>query len=175
MITENDIEFLSKQTNLTTDRVKSLVEEKKDLDLLIESILTKPSSNKVEYNKIIDGSKLSFNFSLRLIIFRYACYVKFQLEEKSLVCDLVSQYFGEILHNNRPRKFIKTPASKEQIKDFVQYCFVLVCLFPEKLTEIQMKRYYEYLRLLPDIGYNNIWDHLKDWLVVFKALKEGEI
>lgn len=83
-----DIKFLLKKTGLTEDRLFILIEESRDLDLVIESIATKLSDDEIK-----DISGLSKKLRVKLILYSLLSHKDYDIASKSYLSDILSSNY----------------------------------------------------------------------------------
>ena len=79
-----DVKFISQKINLSSEKVKILVEEPQDLDLLLEQI-SKYNIGKTEL------ADLSYDLQVKLLIYKNSHHLNYDIKEKSFVAAEVSK------------------------------------------------------------------------------------
>ena len=166
VITKEDINYISQKTNLSVRKTKTLTEEQRDLDLVINEL----SANEISQKELL---VLSFPVIARYIIFRFSHKYSYDISEKSYVCDLITKHFPLASRNKIPRPF---PKEKEN-QDFAEYSLILVGFFSHRLKPDIYKKYrdyaynyFKYYQETEDFGR-----HLEVWLEIFARMRKEEI
>lgn len=163
VLTKDDVDFIAKQTNLSRRKAKILVEEDRDLNLVLNQLIEKPISKD-------DITALSFQIIVKYIILKFSRDYDYDIAEKSYVSEIIIKHFPTIARSNILKSI---PKDSEDI-NFAEYCLVLLGFFNHRLKSHQFKNYRDYLYYFRAVN-PEFHSHLNGWMEIFTTMKTQEI
>lgn len=154
-LSDNDINFLTKQTNLNKEKLISLIEDPADLDLILDTI----SKKQIDYSEL---KNLSFPIVTKLTVFKISKDKNFEFSEKKEVSDAIIKYFPPIIKNKR------VGCLKKSSDKYSKYYLILFGYKQEINLKI-MTQIENNFRLADkrEFAY-----HLNEWIDLIKELKK---
>lgn len=151
-LSKHDIDFLIRKTGLSKLKLKLLMEEPRDFDLLLDSVSTLLSTE--ELNQL---DNLSKKVKVKLVFFHLLKDKDYDLSSKS--------YLSDVLTDNYDIICSQTPKSKPKLKDRDLVLF-LTNKQQDDSTILSLSS--SYLKMgKRDIGFN-----MRDFLNIMKKSKE---
>lgn len=154
-IAANDLDFISRETKLTRDKTLALIEEDRDLNLILEQI--------ANYLTKENLPNISFETYVKLVVFKFSKNKPYDISEKSYISNaIIDNYKKAEAHQKLP--LIKTDTYSEKL---IRYYIVLFGLFnKEPRKGMQMDHW------LRAAGQREVAAHLKDWLEILSQIRD---
>jgi len=163
-LNDRDVNFLSKLTKLSVDKVKKLTEEKADIDLIIDSVCNKKHTKK-------DMKLLSIGFYIRYLVFKHSKKYNFNLSEKTYMADAFLTQLPLILE--------KIDLSLEKLNESrSQNIIIMLGLFYyffEQIPDFSIKKYiYRIEAALRGANQRDLAGHITNWIDIFKDISDND-
>ncbi len=167
LISIHDLNFISDKTKLAPEKAALLLQEPRDLNLVIDSIADQEI---VENDTILT---LSFDFFTKLCIFKASKKTGFDIEEKAYVSHCVSTQFPKLDAGPVPSKIV---IGNEETCSFY---LVLLGFFPERLDRprrISVSRNWlanKVSECYRSLGKRDVSNHLPTWISLLQQIKKN--
>jgi len=165
MLSDKDIEYITKATNLSLEKAKILTEEPRDLDLVTEQIVKKPLFKK-------DLAALSFPFFIKLVIFRFANESEFKMEEKSYVAGLVERFIPML---KKREKLIHKKGQPVSPEDIAGFCLVALGFAHDKIDSSNEELVNHAQEHFNKAGKEEMAKGVGKWVEIFQKIRQKKI
>lgn len=172
MLNISDIEFISKKTKLSEEKVYLLAESEEDINLII---------NELAKQELEDGLlTISFELFTKLYVFKISSNLNYKIKEKAYVSSTISQVYPKLDKSKIENITIQEDWETlwEPDEQLAKYYFVLLSMFKESLD--RKRRSYPnpnifYKKAIE--GFENanqieIARHLDIWIKLIRRMKE---
>ena len=172
MLNLSDIEYISKKTKLSEEKVYILIEDPKDFNLII---------NELAKDEIEDGIlTISFELFTKLHIYKITLDSKYNFNEKNYVSETISNIYPKLDKHKIENIDIQDTWETlyEPNEDLAKYYFILLSLFDKSLDRRRRQfptKNFLYKKALDGFNRSNhqeIAKHLNNWITLIKRMQE---
>jgi hypothetical protein len=172
MLNLSDIEYISKKTKLSEEKVYILIEDPKDFNLII---------NELAKDEIEDGIlTISFELFTKLHIYKITLDSKYNFNEKNYVSETISNIYPKLDKYKIENIDIQDTWETlyEPNEDLAKYYFTLLSLFDKSLDKRRRQfptKNFLYKKALDGFNKSNhqeIAKHLNNWIILIKRMQE---
>ena len=172
MLNLSDIEYISKKTKLSEEKVYILIEDPKDFNLII---------NELAKDEIEDGIlTISFELFTKLHIYKITLDSKYNFNEKNYVSETISNIYPKLDKHKIENIDIQDTWETlyEPNEDLAKYYFTLLSMFDKSLDRRRRQfptKNFLYKKALDGFNRSNhqeIAKHLNNWITLIKRMQE---
>jgi hypothetical protein len=172
MLNLSDIEYISKKTKLSEEKVYILTEDPKDFNLII---------NELAKDNLEEGIlTISFELFTKLHIYKITLDSKYNFNEKNYVSETISNIYPKLDKEKIENVDIQDSWETlyEPNEDLAKYYFTLLSLFDKSLDRRRRQfpsKNFLYKKALDGFynsEHNEIANHLNNWIILVKRMKE---
>ena len=153
MLKTNDLNFILEKTKLSLKPLLNLIEEDRDYNLVIDSIAAHLTENEIK------KSNISKELRTKLTLYHLTRDKDYCIEEKSYICEILSQNFKQIYS----RGFLLKKGQKRPINDFISVINDNK-INKNKITNIGGK--------FNNMGRKDVGSHIEEWLKIINKTKK---